>query len=352
MTFLSSTFHSPRPNLRIRQTLLLVHNSLPPPLTHNHRLLSSSSSKSQKSMSASSNTNIPQATPDRASEIRESLAEIRARIAAATEATETPGSGLSFNGKTRKLVAVSKYKPSSDILVCYECGQRDFGENYVQELVDKAKELPPEIQWHFIGTLQSNKAKLLASVPNLHTVQTVSSLKIANALHKGLPSNRTSPLNVLLQINTSGEDSKSGLPPLTLSSLDPNRPQLSELQTLAKHIITSCPNLRLQGLMTIGALDLSLHANAAEQNADFERLKETRECLERWLEKEFPGDDGDDELKRKSWGDESTGRLLLSMGMSSDFEAALKAGSDIVRVGTGIFGGRKTKEETKNAPSS
>ncbi|KAJ3765957.1 hypothetical protein FB446DRAFT_759134 [Lentinula raphanica] len=315
-------------------------------------------------MSTSANisniSNIPKATPDRASEIRESLAEIRARIAAATEATETPGSGLSFNGKTRKLVAVSKYKPSSDILVCYECGQRDFGENYVQELVDKAKELPPEIQWHFIGTLQSNKAKLLASVPNLHTVQTVSSLKIANALHKGLPSNRTSPLNVLLQINTSGEDSKSGLPPLlsssSSSSLDPasnqDRPQLSELQTLAKHIITSCPNLRLQGLMTIGALDLSLHANEAEQNADFERLKETRDGLERWLDKEFPGDDGDNELKRKSWGDESTGRLLLSMGMSSDFEAALKAGSDVVRVGTGIFGGRKTKEEIKTASSS
>jgi len=246
---------------------------------------------------------------------------------------------------SRTLVAVSKYKPSADILVCYEDGQRDFGENYVQELVDKAKELPLEIQWHFIGTLQSNKAKLLASIPNLHTVQTLSSEKAANALNKALPANRTVPLNVLIQINTSGEDAKSGLPPLSLSPSIPTSSP-SELHKLAKHIITSCPKLRLHGLMTIGALELSLSASEMEKNADFERLKETRDALQGWLQTEF-GSQTDVEDKSWRWGDDNTGKLVLSMGMSSDFEAALKAGSDIVRVGTGIFGSRKTKEEVK-----
>ncbi|KAJ3979076.1 proline synthetase associated protein [Lentinula detonsa] len=286
-------------------------------------------------MSTPTNIEIQKATAERTAEIRESLADIRARVASAAQA-------LAVNSESRKIVAVSKYKPAADILVCYEYGQRDFGENYVQELVDKAKELPSEIQWHFIGTLQSNKAKLLASVPNLHTVQTISSEKIANALNKALPTDRNTPLNVLLQINTSGEDSKSGLSPLSPSSFDSS--QLSDVQKLAKHIVTLCPNLHLQGLMTIGALDLSLSANEIERNADFERLKQTRDILVRWLQDGLGSShDGVNASKRWRWGDESTGKLLLSMGMSSDFEAALKAGSDIVRVGTGIFGSRKTK---------
>ncbi|KIK54443.1 hypothetical protein GYMLUDRAFT_48803 [Collybiopsis luxurians FD-317 M1] len=291
-----------------------------------------------------------QASSERTEELCESLAEIRARVTAAAgsaPASEPP----------QKLVAVSKYKPSSDISVCFNEGQRDFGENYVQELVDKANELPLEIRWHFIGTLQSNKAKLLASIPNLHTVQTLSSEKVANALNKALPPSRTTPLNILIQINTSGEDAKSGLPPLTASSIctspstspSSNSPP-SELQKLAKHIITSCPNLRLQGLMTIGSLDQSLSAKETDQNADFERLKETRDILQKWLQSELgesSSTKGEETEGVQRWGDEGTGKLLLSMGMSSDFEAALKAGSDIVRVGTGIFGSRKTKDEMK-----
>uniref|UniRef100_A0A0W0EUN8 Pyridoxal phosphate homeostasis protein n=1 Tax=Moniliophthora roreri TaxID=221103 RepID=A0A0W0EUN8_MONRR len=261
------------------------------------------------------------ATSDRTDELRESLSEIRERV-----------------GSAATLVAVSKYKPSSDIFVCYENGQKDFGENYVQELVDKAKELPNDIRWHFIGTLQSNKAKLVSSIPNLHTVQTISSSKIADALNKALPEERTkTPLNVLIQVNTSGEDTKSGLPPLSRDSNSDD----SELKQLAKYIIISCPKLHLQGLMTIGALELSLNATETEKNADFERLKETRDVLSEWLRAE-----GEDEGK---WGQD--GKLLLSMGMSSDFEAALKAGSDIVRVGTGIFGQRKKKEEVKQSSS-
>lgn len=98
--------------------------------------------------------------------------------------------------------------------------------------------------------------------------------------------------------------------------------------------------------MTIGALELSLSASEMEKNADFERLKETRDALQGWLQTEF-GSQTDVEDKSWRWGDDNAGKLVLSMGMSSDFEAALKAGSDIVRVGTGIFGSRKTKEEVK-----
>ncbi|KAF5390503.1 hypothetical protein D9757_005311 [Collybiopsis confluens] len=284
-------------------------------------------------------SDVQLASPERTEELRQSLAEIRACV---TAASASSGSDLNY---PKELVAVSKYKPSSDILVCYNEGQRDFGENYVQELVDKAKELPLEIQWHFIGTFQSNKAKLLAAIPNLHTVQTISSEKAATALNKALPTSRTTPLNVLIQINTSGEDAKSGLS--SLSSLaPPPSTSLSDLHKLVKHIITGCPNLRLQGLMTIGSLDQSLSAKETEKNDDFERLKETSDVLRRWLQTEFEDHDGG-----RKWGEEGSGRLLLSMGMSSDFEAAIKAGSDIVRVGTGIFGSRNAKDEMNSTKS-
>lgn len=179
----------------------------------------------------------------------------------------------------------------------------------------------------------------LIAIPNLHTIQTLTSQKAAAALDKALSNTtpeRTTPLNILIQINTSGEDSKSGLDPLTAAaSTDVGD---SEVGQLAKYIITSCPRLHFQGLMTIGALEQSLHASELEKNADFETLKATRDALHAYLEQE----DSTGEWKKK-WGAE--GRLVLSMGMSSDFEAALKAGSDIVRVGTGIFGERRKKVE-------
>ena len=179
----------------------------------------------------------------------------------------------------------------------------------------------------------NNKKSFYLAIPNLFSVQTLGSVKAASALDKALPSNRSSPLRVLLQVNTSGEDSKSGLPPLTQSMSDLEN---SELVVLARHILTQCPKLRLEGLMTIGALELSLSASETEKNADFERLKETRDLLAKYLGRNYS--EGD-----RQWGEEQSGRLLLSMGMSSDFEAALKSGSDIVRVGTGIFGQRPKK---------
>lgn len=163
-------------------------------------------------------------------------------------------------------------------------------------------------------------------------MQTLGSVKAATALNRALPDERSSSLRVLIQVNTSGEDSKSGIPPLTTSSDH----EKSEIVLLAKHILKECPKLRLEGLMTIGSLELSLNASESEKNADFERLKSTRDVLDAYLRKLFPGEES-------KWGEETSGRLLLSMGMSSDFEAALKAESDIVRVGTGIFGQRPKK---------
>ncbi|KAF8176176.1 hypothetical protein K438DRAFT_1939469 [Mycena galopus ATCC 62051] len=227
-------------------------------------------------------------------EILESLAEIRSRV----EACST------FHPAT--LIAVSKYKPASDLQTCFAAGQLDFRENYVQELEDKAKAVivldSPEIRWHFIGTLQSNKAKVLAGRP------------------------RTAPLNILIQINTSGEDSKSGLGPLSAEDV-----ANAEGVQLARHIIKECPRLRLQGLMTIGALEQSLAD--ADENADFERLKGTRDVLARALTEEFG-------VER--WGEEG-GCCQYGHVQRLDFGAALKAGSDIVRVGTGIFGARAKK---------
>ncbi|KIJ60375.1 hypothetical protein HYDPIDRAFT_117291 [Hydnomerulius pinastri MD-312] len=263
-------------------------------------------------------TEITQATPERSQELSESLAEIQTRVQQAVSSSET-------SSNTPTLVAVSKYKPASDILACYNLGQRDFGENYVNELEEKAKQLPSDIRWHFIGALQSNKSKTLASIPNIYAIQTVTSTKAATALNKSLLPERADPLNILLQVNTSGEDAKSGLPPLTSAELSSD----SELVQLARHIIAECPRLHLQGLMTIGSLTESL-ASSDKENQDFETLKSTRDVLQ-------------DVLKQNKWG--VNGKLVLSMGMSSDFEAALKAGSDIVRVGTGIFGARHKKGE-------
>lgn len=164
------------------------------------------------------------------------------------------------------------------------------------------------------------------AIPNIYAIQTVTSAKAANALNKSLPPERTKPLNVFLQVNTSGEEAKSGLPAIKSAGSALS----SELVQLAQHIITSCPRLHLQGLMTIGSLAESL-ASDERPNEDFETLERTRDFLEADLRQD-PAPGG-------NWGVD--GRLLLSMGMSSDFEAALKGGSDIVRVGTSIFGGRR-----------
>ncbi|CAK4116849.1 unnamed protein product, partial [Aphanomyces euteiches] len=142
------------------------------------------------------------------------------------------------------LVAVSKTKPVEDIQVAYDLDQRHFGENYIQELVEKAPQCPADIQWHFIGHLQSNKVKtLIQGVPNLYLVETVDSIKLASKLDKAWAEKQSShPLRVLLQVNTSGEEQKSGVAP-------------DNCIELAQHIHAGCDHLQLCGLMTIGRFD-------------------------------------------------------------------------------------------------
>ena len=203
-----------------------------------------------------------------------------------------------------RLVAVSKTKPVSDLRVAYDAGQRAFGENYVQEIVEKSPELPSDIQWHFIGHLQSNKVKtLLEGVPSLACIETVDSEKLANKLNAAIESMGRSALNVFVQVNTSGEESKYGV--------EPGEPCVS----LCRHIVTQCPSLRLSGLMTIGQPDYS------SRPENFDCLKQCRHEVCTTLD-----------LKETE--------LELSMGMSGDYVQAIEMGSTNIRVGSTIFGHR------------
>lgn len=210
------------------------------------------------------------------------------------------------------LVAVSKYKPAEDIRTLYDLGHRHFGENYVQELQEKAKQLPDDIRWHFIGHLQSGKAKIVREIPNLTVVETLDSdskaTKLNNQRGEELPA-----LDVYIQVNTSGESQKSGVL------------GIEAVQKLAQHVISNCKHLHLVGLMTIGSFDQS---TTEGENKDFSVLNEYRSKLENYL----------------GW---PTGSLGLSMGMSHDYLQAIGQGSTNVRVGSNIFGARKTKEEIK-----
>ena len=192
----------------------------------------------------------------------------------------------------------------------------------------------------FVPSLPAAVLTLTAAataIPNLYCLQTLSSVKAADSLNRSLESSGRPDalLNVLLQVNTSGEDEKSGLPPLNSQE----EVQESGLVELALHVIQQCPRLRLQGLMTIGSLAESI--SDAEINKDFVSLVRTRDVLEECLRGRLSESEGD--RVGGNWGED--GKLILSMGMSSDFEAAIQAGSDIVRVGTGIFGRRHLKGE-------
>ena len=198
-----------------------------------------------------------------------------------------------------KLLAVSKTKPVSAIEEAYAQGQRLFGENYVQEASDKSQQLAhlSDIEWHFIGPIQSNKTRTLAQ--SMHWVHTLERAKIAQRLNEQRPADFPK-LNVCIQINISGEESKSGI-------------SLAELDELVE-IVSNQPNLTLRGLMAIPAPQTSL----ADQLATYQPLYEAYQAL----------------ANRFSTVD------TLSIGMSGDMEAAIASGSTMVRIGTAIFGAR------------
>ena len=210
-----------------------------------------------------------------------------------------------------QLVAVSKVKPVATVMEAYEAGQRHFGENYVQELVAKAPEMPPDCRWHFIGNLQSNKVKKVVAIPNLHVVETVDSPKLADALNNACVSlERPGRLAVLVQVNTSGEPQKNGCEP-------------SQTVSLVSHIVDRCPQLQFHGLMTIGRFDETPHDDC------FRCLAQCRDAVlgEGALEGKVPP------------GEE----FIMSMGMSGDYALAIECGSNSIRVGSTIFGERPPK---------
>lgn len=200
------------------------------------------------------------------------------------------------------LLAVSKTKPVDAIAEAIANGQREFGENYVQEGVEKIQYFNNhgDLVWHFIGPLQSNKSRLVAE--NFDWCHTVDRVKIAQRLNEQRPENR-SPLNVLIQINISREESKSGI-------------LLEELTELAA-TIDGLPNLVLRGLMAIPAPESTFE----RQIAIFRQMEKA--LIE--LKAQYPQVD------------------TLSMGMTDDMEAAITCGSTLVRIGTAIFGARQYK---------
>ncbi|MFP9230371.1 YggS family pyridoxal phosphate-dependent enzyme [Pectobacterium cacticida] len=227
--------------------------------------------------------------------IQQNLQDIRQQIAtAAAHCARTP--------EDIRLLAVSKTKPVSTIEEAIAAGQRAFGENYVQEGVEKihyfrAHHPDMRLEWHFIGPLQSNKSRLVAE--NFDWFHTVDRLRIAQRLSEQRPPH-LSPLNVLLQINISNEASKSGI-------------KAEELSELAASVAV-LPNLRLRGLMAIPAPETDF----AQQLAVFRKMA----ALFQTLSATYPHID------------------TLSMGMTDDMRAAITAGSTLVRIGTAIFGAR------------
>ena len=205
------------------------------------------------------------------------------------------------------LVAVSKTKPVGMIQKAYDSGQRHFGENYVQEMIAKVSKLPRDIKWHFIGNLQSNKVNsLIAKVPNLHLVESVNSIKLATVLNAAcIKFGRDEQLHVLVEVSTSDETTKSGI-------------GIDLVDQLVDHIRIKCPALRIRGFMTI--------ADPVNPRASFKLLSELRlaTCQRLGI----------------SMGSILDGEFTLSMGMTSDWEDAIRFGSTEVRIGSGIFGAR------------
>jgi len=206
------------------------------------------------------------------------------------------------------LVAVSKTKPAEDIMALYDLGQRDFGENYVQELTDKQAQLPEDIRWHFIGHLQSNKAKYIA--PFVHLIHGVDSQKLLQEINKqGIKINRT--INCLLQVHIAQEETKFGF----------DNEELEALLLSIKNNELNTSHVNIHGLMGM---------------ASFTDDKEQVIKEFRFLKSVF--DNSTSLLNGTSHNIET-----LSMGMSADYDLAIANGSTMVRIGSLLFGERNYK---------
>lgn len=204
----------------------------------------------------------------------------------------------SVNGKAA-LIAVSKTKPAADILELYNLGHRDFGENYVQELVGKYEQLPKDIRWHYIGHLQSNKVKYIA--PFVHLIHGVDSLPLLKEINKqGLKNNRI--IDCLLQVHIAKEETKFGL-------------DSSELDAVLNRDLSALKNIRITGLMGMASFSNNMDLVRAEFN-----------YLKSLFDKYAPSHIANCQLS------------ILSMGMSSDYQVALEEGSNMIRIGSLLFG--------------
>lgn len=198
-----------------------------------------------------------------------------------------------------RIVLVTKTIPCETVMDAYGLGCRDFGENRVREWLDKKEMLPDNIHWHLIGHLQTNKVKFCVGRADL--IHSVDSLKLANTINKEA-SQKKLTVDCLVQVNTSGEASKFGVQP-------------NDAEKLAADV-GKLPHLRLKGLMTIGPLT----EDPKKTRESFRLLRELFEKIKKSAKPEFE---------------------ILSMGMSSDFEIAIEEGSNLVRIGTAVFGERK-----------
>lgn len=223
--------------------------------------------------------------------IKDNIAEVELQISSACQQAQR-------NVAEVTLLAVSKTKPVTMIKQAYDAGQRAFGESYVQEAVEKITNLQniPDISWHFIGPIQTNKTKLIAN--HFSWVHSIDRAKVAKRLNEHRSAQDT-PLNICLQVNISGEESKSGV-------------LVNELPALLD-TISECEHLCLRGLMAIP------EKNASQASFD------SMQTLFNSLQKQYPSMD------------------TLSMGMSADMQLAINAGSTIVRIGSAIFGARAQK---------
>jgi pyridoxal phosphate enzyme (YggS family) len=220
--------------------------------------------------------------------IHDNLQAVRRRIAQAAVAAGRDPSSVT-------LLAVSKTHSAALVAEALAAGQRVFGENYVQEAIEKMDALAAQgVEWHLVGPLQSNKTKLVAA--RFDWVHSIESEKIARRLSEQRPAGMR-PLNVLIQVNVSGESSKSGVAPAEVSAL--------------AGAIAPMPNLRLRGLMAV-----------PEPGARVDRYRELKNLYET-LKDGFQFD-------------------TLSVGMSDDLELAVAEGATLVRIGTAIFGARKS----------
>ena len=210
-----------------------------------------------------------------------------------------------------KLVAVSKTKPPADIKALYDLGQRDFGENYVQELTEKQQQLPADICWHFIGHLQSNKVKQIISF--VHLIHGVDSLRLLKEIDKQAGA-KGRVVDVLLQVHIAREETKFGLDPAELAELmrelrtDGAAPPINGIRT------SPFPHVTVRGLMGMA----SFTEDPAAVRAEFRELKKL-------FDQYFANVDAS----------------ILSMGMSADYQIAIEEGSNMVRIGSLLFGKRE-----------